>query len=51
MYCQVNWGDVGPEASAQPVPMMSPKSFGLVMRKNYRTDATQQTRDRSWNVY
>ena len=32
---------LGPEASIQPIPKMSPEGLGLVRRKNLRTDTIQ----------
>ena len=41
---------LGPGVLTQPVPKMSPKAVGLIMRRNSRTDTTLPMRDTGGKV-
>ena len=51
IFCRLDQEDPGPWDVLQPVPKMSLKALGVVMRKSSRTDTIQQANDRSRKVY
>lgn len=48
---QVKWGDLSPEASAQPVSRIFLEALGLIVRKNSRSDQTQWMNGGSRKIY